>query len=117
MQAAGTRLARTISFQSLTLSARPRFFIFLETLPRIRCIAYRPGKWPQETINLESHGEIQPWPATSTHRLGNRAALTVNAMCAPDQRVNTVTYFFDAGLLAYGVLPSRPRDFAGGQQD
>jgi porin len=23
------------------------------------------------------------------------------------------TYFFDAGLVAYGFLPSRPRDFAG----
>jgi porin len=33
--------------------------------------------------------------------------------CAPDQRVNQVPYFFDAGLVAYGFLPSRPRDFAG----
>jgi porin len=33
--------------------------------------------------------------------------------CAPDQRVNPVPYFFDAGLVAYGFLPSRPRDFAG----
>jgi porin len=32
--------------------------------------------------------------------------------CAPDQRVNPVPYFFDAGLVAYGFLPSRPRDFA-----
>jgi porin len=32
---------------------------------------------------------------------------------APDQRVNPVPYFFDAGLVAYGLLPSRPRDFAG----
>jgi porin len=32
-------------------------------------------------------------------------------VCAPDQRVNTVPYFFDAGLVAYGFLPSRPRDF------
>jgi len=32
---------------------------------------------------------------------------------APDQRVNKVPYFVDAGLLAYGVLPSRPRDYAG----
>jgi porin len=34
-------------------------------------------------------------------------------VCAPDQRVNQLPYFFDAGLVAYGVLPSRPRDFAG----
>jgi porin len=32
--------------------------------------------------------------------------------CAPDQHVNPVPYFFDAGLVAYGFLPSRPRDFA-----
>jgi porin len=34
-------------------------------------------------------------------------------VCAPDQRVNTAPYYFDAGLVAYGFLPSRPRDFAG----
>jgi porin len=33
-------------------------------------------------------------------------------VCAPDQRVNTMPYFFDAGLVAYGFLSSRPRDFA-----
>jgi porin len=33
-------------------------------------------------------------------------------VCAPDRRVNQVPYFFDAGLVAYGFLPSRPRDFA-----
>lgn len=32
---------------------------------------------------------------------------------APDQRVNPVPNFFDAGLVAYGLLPSRPRDYAG----
>jgi porin len=32
-------------------------------------------------------------------------------VCAPDQRVNTVPYFFDAGLVVYGFLPGRPRDF------
>ena len=32
---------------------------------------------------------------------------------APDQRVNTAPYFFDAGLVAYGLLPSRLRDFVG----
>jgi porin len=34
-------------------------------------------------------------------------------VCAPDQRVNQLPYFFGAGLVAYGFLPSRPRDFAG----
>ena len=32
---------------------------------------------------------------------------------APDQRVNKMPYFFDTGLVAYGPLRSRPRDFAG----
>jgi porin len=40
--------------------------------------------------------------------LGIFGALTV----VPDQRVNTVPYFFDAGLVAYGPLPGRPKDFA-----
>jgi porin len=34
-------------------------------------------------------------------------------VAAPDQRVNQLPYFFDAGLVAYGLLPRRPRDFAG----
>jgi hypothetical protein len=33
-------------------------------------------------------------------------------VCAPEQRVNVVPYFFDAGAVAYGFLPSRPRDVA-----
>ena len=33
-------------------------------------------------------------------------------VCAPDERVNQMPYFFDTGLVAYGFLPSRPRDFA-----
>jgi porin len=45
-------------------------------------------------------------PAEKRH-LGAFAAL----VCAPDQRVNMVPYFFDAGLVAYGFLPCRPRDF------
>jgi len=32
-------------------------------------------------------------------------------VCAPDQRVNRVPYYFDIGLVAYGALPGRPRDF------
>jgi porin len=47
-------------------------------------------------------------PAEKRH-LGVFGALA----CAPDQRVNAVPYFFDAGLVAYGFLPNRPRDFAG----
>ena len=46
-------------------------------------------------------------PAEKRH-LGAFAAF----VCAPDQRVNAMPYFFDAGLVAYGFLPSRPRDFA-----
>jgi porin len=46
-------------------------------------------------------------PAEKRH-LGLFAAF----VCAPDQRVNPVPYFSDAGLVAYGFLPSRPRDFA-----
>src|SRR5262249_52325394 len=47
-------------------------------------------------------------PAEKRH-LGAFAAF----VCAPDQRVNQMPYFFDAGLVAYGFLRSRPRDFAG----
>jgi porin len=47
--------------------------------------------------------------AAEKRHLGMFAAL----VCAPDQRVNTMPYFFDAGLVAYGFLPSRPRDFVG----
>jgi porin len=34
-------------------------------------------------------------------------------VCAPDQRINQVPYFFNTGLVAYGFMPTRPRDFAG----
>jgi porin len=34
-------------------------------------------------------------------------------VASPDERVNMAPYFFDAGLVAYGFLPRRPRDFAG----
>jgi porin len=47
-------------------------------------------------------------PAEKRH-LGAFAA----CVGAPDQRVNQMPYFFDVGLVAYGFLPSRPRDFAG----
>jgi porin len=46
-------------------------------------------------------------PAQKRH-LGAFAAFVY----APDQRVNTAPYFFDAGIVGYGFLPTRPRDFA-----
>jgi porin len=52
---------------------------------------------------------IMRWgdPADKRH-LGAFAAFVF----APDQRVNELPYFFDVGLVAYGPLLSRPRDFA-----
>lgn len=47
-------------------------------------------------------------PGENRH-MGTFAAFTY----APDQRVNRVPYFFDTGLVAYGPLRSRPKDFAG----
>jgi porin len=41
--------------------------------------------------------------------LGAFAAFTF----APDQHVNKVPYFFDAGLVAYGPFRQRPKDFVG----
>jgi len=32
-------------------------------------------------------------------------------VCAPDQTVNSMPFFFDAGLVAYGPLACRPKDF------
>jgi porin len=46
-------------------------------------------------------------PAEKRH-LGSFAAF----VSAPDRRVNELPYFFDTGLVAYGLLPNRPRDFA-----
>jgi porin len=46
-------------------------------------------------------------PAVKRH-LGAFASF----VCAPDERVNQLPYFFDAGLVAYGFLASRARDFA-----
>jgi porin len=49
------------------------------------------------------------WGQSGQNRhLGIFGAFTV----VPDQRVNTAPYFFDTGLVAYGPVPSRPRDFA-----
>jgi porin len=71
---------------------------------------------PQETVQgrygfyILGDQVLARWavPAEKRH-LGAFAAF----VCAPDQRVNQLPYFFDAGLVAYGFLPSRPRDFAG----
>jgi porin len=32
-------------------------------------------------------------------------------VCAPDQNVNQMPFFFDAGMVAYGPMTSRPKDF------
>src|SRR5262245_26702926 len=75
-------------------------------------LAGRPGESVQARYGfyLVADQALARWgdPAEKRH-LGAFAAFT----CAPDQRVNQVPYFFDAGLVAYGFLPSRPRDFAG----
>ena len=46
--------------------------------------------------------------AQSNRHLGVFAAF----VCAPDERVNPLPYFFDVGAVAYGLVPTRPRDFA-----
>jgi porin len=53
---------------------------------------------------------LSRWSGPEQNRhLGAFGAFTF----APDQRVNKVPYFFDTGLVAYGPLRSRPKDFAG----
>jgi porin len=49
------------------------------------------------------------WGESENRHLGAFGVFT----SAPDQRVNKVPYFFDAGVVAYGALRSRPKDFAG----
>jgi porin len=75
-------------------------------------LAGRPGETVRARYGFYLLGDqaLARWgdPAERRH-LGAFAAF----VCAPDQRVNTAPYFFDAGLVAYGFLPSRPRDFAG----
>jgi porin len=49
------------------------------------------------------------WGAAGQNRhLGIFGAFLVT----PAQRLNTAPYFFDTGLVAYGPVPSRPKDFA-----
>jgi porin len=71
---------------------------------------------PDETVQarygfyLLGDQAVARWGDPSERRhLGVFAAF----VCAPDQRVNQLPYFFDTGVVAYGFLPSRPRDFAG----
>jgi porin len=75
-------------------------------------VAGRPGETVQARYGFYVLGDqaLARWgdPAEKRH-LGVFAAF----VCAPDQRVIPVPYFCDAGLVAYGFLPSRPRDFAG----
>jgi porin len=75
-------------------------------------LANQPSATVQARYGIYVLGDqaIMRWgdPADKRH-LGTFASFA----CAPDQRVNQSPYFFDAGLVAYGVLPSRPRDFAG----
>jgi porin len=74
--------------------------------------AGQPGETAQARYGFYLLGDqaVARWgdPAEKRH-LGVFAAF----VCAPDQRVNQVPYFFDTGVVAYGFLPSRPRDFAG----
>jgi porin len=73
-------------------------------------LAGRPSETVQARYGFYVLGDqaLARWgdPAEKRH-LGAFAAF----VCAPDQRVNTAPYFFDAGMVAYGLLPSRPRDF------
>jgi porin len=74
--------------------------------------ANQPAQYVQDRYGFYVIGDqaIIRWgdPAEKRH-LGVFAAF----VCAPDQRVNQLPYFFDAGLVGYGFFPSRPRDFAG----
>jgi porin len=47
--------------------------------------------------------------STQDRRLGVFGSL----IAAPDQRINKVPYFSDAGLVVYGPSSKRPRDFIG----
>jgi porin len=73
--------------------------------------AGRPGETVVARYGFYTVGDQTLWrwgdPKEKRH-LGTFAAF----VSAPDQRVNQLPYFFDAGLVAYGFLPSRPRDFA-----
>jgi porin len=71
---------------------------------------------PSETVEgrygfyLLGDQAMRRWGAPAEKRhLGVFAAF----VAAPDNRANQLPYFFDAGLVAYGFLPNRSRDFSG----
>jgi porin len=75
-------------------------------------LAGQPGETVQARYGFYVLGDqaILRWGDLAEKRhLGVFAAF----VCAPDQRVNQMPYFFDAGFVSYGFLSSRPRDFAG----
>jgi len=75
-------------------------------------LASQPSETPQARYGfyVVSDQAIVRWGDLAEKRhLGVFAAFA----CAPNQRVDQLPYFFDTGLVAYGFLPSRPRDFAG----
>jgi porin len=75
-------------------------------------LAGRPSKSAEARYGFYVLGDqtLVRWgDSTEKRHLGAFAALA----CAPDPRVNQMPYFFDAGLVAYGFLPCRPRDFLG----
>jgi len=62
---------------------------------------------PSETVQAR-YGfyvwAIRRWRAGATRRRSATLGAFAAFVCAPDQRVNTVPYFFDAGLVAYGFF-------------
>ena len=75
-------------------------------------IGGRPSQTRRGRYGLYVLGDqvLSRWGGPGQNRhLGVLGAFTF----APDQRVNKMPYFFDTGLVAYGPLRSRPRDFAG----
>jgi porin len=74
--------------------------------------AGQPNETPQARYGFYVVGDqaIVRWgDPTDRRHLGVFGAFA----CAPDPRVDQLPYFFDAGLVAYGFVPSRPRDFLG----
>jgi len=75
-------------------------------------VAGRPFEVERTRYGLYVVGDqvLSRWgDAEQNSHLGAFGAFT----SAPDQRVNKVPYFFDIGLVAYGPLRKRPKDFAG----
>jgi porin len=75
------------------------------------CLAGQPSQSEQGRYGFYALGDqaLLRWGDNAENRhLGVFAAF----VAAPDERVNTAPYFFNAGVVAYGFLPSRPRDYA-----